>query len=247
MSSLTKTFAATEQAAAPRRWTNSSTLARLPILEDKALENAVAIYNGRNWKAIAALVPGRSEAECRHRWEELKDEDEEKAKLEWTKAEHAAAAVKAGEGLRVVQEGNFMKIENTKYIDFERKDLDEQLNALTKDCFNHYYRPVPTEILYAIVDNSGRILSYLSVSEDDLYSYSIWNVCTSSQFRKQGWMNMLLTKVMKDLVDNMGAVEIKLGVSHKNPPRDRLMSMYRNHGFQVSGWDARSMIMTWKK
>eukprot|EP00941_MAST-03F_sp_MAST-3F-sp1_P004529 g4529.t1 len=46
----------------PRRWT---------VDEDKALENAVSIYNGRNWKAIAQLVPTRSHVQCLQRWKKV--------------------------------------------------------------------------------------------------------------------------------------------------------------------------------
>lgn len=149
-------------------------------------------------------------------------------------------------GLHVVQEGNIVKIQNTQYIDGA---LKAQLNALTIECFQQPYVAVPNEILYAIVDNSGNIISsFLSVYVEDVQNgyYSIWNVCTGSQFRQQGLMRSLLTRVMEDLVE-MGAVEIKLTVLHNNPPRDRLMNMYRTYGFQVSNWNATTMIMTWKR
>jgi hypothetical protein len=36
--------------------------------EDKKLEDAVQAHGGKNWKGIAALVPGRTNTQCRHRW-----------------------------------------------------------------------------------------------------------------------------------------------------------------------------------
>jgi hypothetical protein len=36
--------------------------------EDKALKHAVEIYNGKNWDAIASLVPGRTRKQCTNRW-----------------------------------------------------------------------------------------------------------------------------------------------------------------------------------
>jgi len=145
-----------------------------------------------------------------------------------------------------LREGNIVKIQNTRYMDGA---LRLQLNALSIECFQQPYKERSNEILYAIVDNSGNIiLSFLSVYVENVQNgyYSIWNVCTGSQFRRQGLMRSLLTRVMQDLVE-MGAVEIKLTVVHNNPPRDRLMNMYRAYGFQVSGWTPRNMIMTWWK
>jgi hypothetical protein len=36
--------------------------------EDKNLSDAVGAYGGKNWKAIATLVPGRTQTQCRSRW-----------------------------------------------------------------------------------------------------------------------------------------------------------------------------------
>jgi hypothetical protein len=36
--------------------------------EDKNLKDAVRAHGGKNWKGIAALVPGRTKAQCRTRW-----------------------------------------------------------------------------------------------------------------------------------------------------------------------------------
>jgi hypothetical protein len=36
--------------------------------EDTKLKDAVREHGGKNWKAIAALVPGRTRKQCRHRW-----------------------------------------------------------------------------------------------------------------------------------------------------------------------------------
>lgn len=44
------------------RWTNE---------QDQALKDAVAKYEGRNWKAIAELVPGRDHVQCLQRWKKV--------------------------------------------------------------------------------------------------------------------------------------------------------------------------------
>jgi hypothetical protein len=36
--------------------------------EDKKLNHAVQTHGGKNWGAIAALVPGRTKTQCRGRW-----------------------------------------------------------------------------------------------------------------------------------------------------------------------------------
>jgi myb proto-oncogene protein len=36
--------------------------------EDKKLKDAVREHSGKNWKAIAALVPGRTKGQCSNRW-----------------------------------------------------------------------------------------------------------------------------------------------------------------------------------
>lgn len=45
--------------ANPRRWTKE---------EDDALRKAVELHNEKNWKAIAAMVPGRNHTQCLQRW-----------------------------------------------------------------------------------------------------------------------------------------------------------------------------------
>jgi hypothetical protein len=36
--------------------------------EDLKLKAAVQMHGGKNWVAIAALVPGRTKSQCNHRW-----------------------------------------------------------------------------------------------------------------------------------------------------------------------------------
>jgi len=44
------------------RWTDE---------QDEALQNAVKVYGGRNWKAISAMVPGRDHVQCLQRWKKV--------------------------------------------------------------------------------------------------------------------------------------------------------------------------------
>jgi hypothetical protein len=39
--------------------------------EDIKLKDAVQTHGGKNWGAISALVPGRTKAQCRHRWYDI--------------------------------------------------------------------------------------------------------------------------------------------------------------------------------
>jgi hypothetical protein len=41
--------------------------------EDKKLMDAVQTHGGKNWGAIAAMVPGRTKKQCRDRWREFLD------------------------------------------------------------------------------------------------------------------------------------------------------------------------------
>jgi hypothetical protein len=41
--------------------------------EDSKLKDAVQTHSGKNWGAIAALVPGRVTSQCRHRWHRVLD------------------------------------------------------------------------------------------------------------------------------------------------------------------------------
>jgi hypothetical protein len=41
--------------------------------EDSTLKDAVQTYGGKSWGAIAALVPGRTESQCLHRWRDALD------------------------------------------------------------------------------------------------------------------------------------------------------------------------------
>jgi hypothetical protein len=47
-----------------RKWT---------VVDDIKLEDAVQTYGGKNWDAIAALVPGRTQHQCCHRWHAFVD------------------------------------------------------------------------------------------------------------------------------------------------------------------------------
>jgi hypothetical protein len=41
--------------------------------EDDKLNDAVQMHNGKDWFAIATLVPGRTRQQCRSRWSEAFD------------------------------------------------------------------------------------------------------------------------------------------------------------------------------
>jgi hypothetical protein len=45
--------------------------------EDSKLKDAVQTHGGKNWVAIAALVPGRSKQQCRSRWHRALDAQHE--------------------------------------------------------------------------------------------------------------------------------------------------------------------------
>ncbi|XP_030542439.1 transcription factor MYB3R-3-like isoform X1 [Rhodamnia argentea] len=53
--------------------------------EDETLRNAVAVYNGKNWKKIAEHFPDRSEVQCLHRWQKVLNPD--LVKGPWTQEE----------------------------------------------------------------------------------------------------------------------------------------------------------------
>ncbi|KAL5181887.1 Transcription factor MYB3R-5 [Glycine soja] len=62
--------------ARARRWTEE---------EDKLLSEKVKKHNGRNWKKIAAYLPGRTDVQCLHRWQKVLNPD--LVKGSWTKKE----------------------------------------------------------------------------------------------------------------------------------------------------------------
>ncbi|CEM17376.1 unnamed protein product [Vitrella brassicaformis CCMP3155] len=39
--------------------------------EDERLKEAVKLHDGKNWKKIAALIPGRTDVQCLHRWHKV--------------------------------------------------------------------------------------------------------------------------------------------------------------------------------
>ncbi|XP_057442834.1 transcription factor MYB3R-2-like isoform X2 [Lotus japonicus] len=53
--------------------------------EDKLLTSAVKAFNGKNWRKIAACVPGRTDVQCLHRWQKVLNP--ELIKGPWTKEE----------------------------------------------------------------------------------------------------------------------------------------------------------------
>jgi hypothetical protein len=64
--------------------------------EDKTLTDAVLAHGGKNWKEIAAQLPGRSETKCRSRWHNTLDVDSKSARVgKWTPDEKLKDAVLA--------------------------------------------------------------------------------------------------------------------------------------------------------
>jgi hypothetical protein len=60
--------------------------------EDSTLKDAVKKHNGKNWEAIAALVPGRTKQQCLNRWHSALDSKTNETtahKSKWTKEEDA--------------------------------------------------------------------------------------------------------------------------------------------------------------
>jgi hypothetical protein len=59
--------------------------------EDSTLKDAVEKHKGKNWAAIAALVPGRTKKQCLNRWHNIlvstSDETTARVGEKWTKAE----------------------------------------------------------------------------------------------------------------------------------------------------------------
>lgn len=41
-------------------------------LQDDALRVAVARFDGKSWKKIAACLPGRTDVQCLHRWQKVR-------------------------------------------------------------------------------------------------------------------------------------------------------------------------------
>jgi myb proto-oncogene protein len=41
--------------------------------DDIKLKDAVQMHGGKNWVAIAALVPGRTKNQCHNRWHDILD------------------------------------------------------------------------------------------------------------------------------------------------------------------------------
>jgi hypothetical protein len=56
-------------------------------VEDSRLKDAVQMHGGKNWGAIAALVPGRSGQQCRNRWRDDLDRNIDQANGKWTEDE----------------------------------------------------------------------------------------------------------------------------------------------------------------
>jgi hypothetical protein len=66
--------------APPRKWTPE---------EDAKLTDAVNKHGDNNWVAVAARVPGRTNAQCRHRWAKCLDPTNEHTVGKWTEEEDA--------------------------------------------------------------------------------------------------------------------------------------------------------------
>jgi hypothetical protein len=57
----------------PYRAATSAVTGRWAEDEDDKLKDAVETHGGKNWAAIAALIPGRTRKQCRNRWHSALD------------------------------------------------------------------------------------------------------------------------------------------------------------------------------
>jgi myb proto-oncogene protein len=61
-------------------------------VEDSKLKGAVQMYGGKNWASIAALVMGRTQRQCKHRWKDVLDPSVDQrpksACIAWTTVEN---------------------------------------------------------------------------------------------------------------------------------------------------------------
>jgi hypothetical protein len=57
-----------EQLLASKR---RASMGKWTLSEDEALRKAVQANNGRNWKKISLVLPGRSDVQCLHRWQKV--------------------------------------------------------------------------------------------------------------------------------------------------------------------------------
>jgi hypothetical protein len=57
-----------EQSLASKR---RASVGKWTLSEDEALRKAVQANNGRNWKKISLVLPGRSDVQCLHRWQKV--------------------------------------------------------------------------------------------------------------------------------------------------------------------------------
>jgi hypothetical protein len=49
------------------------------VVEDIKLKDAIQMHSGKNWDTIAALVPGRTQKQCRRRWQDVLDPNIDRA------------------------------------------------------------------------------------------------------------------------------------------------------------------------
>jgi hypothetical protein len=61
--------------------------------EDSKLKDAVKTHGGKNWKEIAALVPGRTEKQCWKRWNGMTSWDPKIDRASWRTAKWTVVEV----------------------------------------------------------------------------------------------------------------------------------------------------------
>jgi hypothetical protein len=66
---------------------NGRTGSRWTAVEDSKLKDAVVTYGGKNWAAIAALVPGRTRNQCGSRWRDFLNPSIDRANGKWSEDE----------------------------------------------------------------------------------------------------------------------------------------------------------------
>lgn len=141
----------------------------------------------------------------------------------------------------------YLNDNNQLFFNEFTKMLFDTNKKTKKGCFNQQYndtsslyndsietltnRYLQSQYTFILINENCKPLSVFCINNE-----YIWNVCTHWNARKKGYMNQLLSHVLKLIAHDKLRInfkELRLTVKHNNPMRQMLLKFYKSFDFKI--------------
>tara|TARA_Y100000591_G_scaffold43384_1_gene32185 strand:- start:146 stop:754 length:609 start_codon:yes stop_codon:yes gene_type:complete len=153
---------------------------------------------------------------------------------------------------------------DSKNKQFYKELINMLFNKDKKGCFNHeqadnsYYYQLDLQGLVnkfisenkyclIMINKDFKPLSFLSLGDN-----AIWSVCTNLNYRKKGYMTILINHTLdllkyKKIKTDVQYDNLLIYIKHVNPIKDKLFEYYKKFGFKYFKKDSEFIIMKLNK